>query len=138
MRDFRTLTVWQRAHALVLKLYKVAATFPPEELYGLASQVRRAGASVPTNIAEGCGTDGGLEFARFLQMAMRSACEVDYQLLLSRDLGFINPDEHLVLERELAEVKRILNVLIRKVRQDARQRAGWKRYPGGQKPTAKS
>jgi len=79
---------------------------------------------VPTNIAEGCGSDGGLEFARFLQMAMRSASELDYQLILARDLGFITYEAHKPLENELGEVKRILNALICKVRSDARsQRA---------------
>jgi len=120
MRDFRTLTAWQRSHAFALGVYKLTAPFPREELYGVTSQMRRSAASVPTNIAEGCGSDGGLEMARFLQMAMRSATELDYQLLLARDLGFITGEAHQSLENELSAVKRILNALIRKVRSDVR------------------
>jgi len=86
--------------------------------------MRRSSISVASNIAEGCGSGGGLELARFLQIAMRSASELDYQLLLARDLKFIRNEEHQPLENELAEVKRMLNSLIRKVRSDARnQRA---------------
>src|SRR2546426_11421850 len=112
MRDFRTLTAWQRSHAFVLDIYKLTASFPREELYGLTSQIKRSAASVPTNIAEGCGSDGGLEFARFLQMAMRSAGELDYQLLLAGDLTFIPPEEYLPLKVRSAEDKRIVNGLL--------------------------
>jgi four helix bundle protein len=87
--------------------------------------MRGSAAFVPTNIAEGCGADGGLDLARFLQMGMRSASELDYQLILARDLGYIAKDAHTPLESELSEVKKILNALIRKVRSDVRtQRLG--------------
>jgi four helix bundle protein len=119
MRDFRTLLAWQRSHAFALGVYKLTAGFPREELYLLTNQMRDSAASVPTNIAEGCGTDG-LDFARFLQMAMRSASELDYQLILARDLGYVSAEAHLPLERELHEVKRMLIGLIRKVRSDVR------------------
>ena len=81
--------------------------------------MRGSAASVPTNIAEGCGSGGGLDLARFLQIAMRSASELEYQLILARDLEYIANDVHAALENELIEVKRILNALIRKVRADA-------------------
>jgi len=119
MRDFRTLVAWQRSHAFALHVYKETATFPREELYGLTSQMRSSASSVPTNIAAGCGS-GGLDLARFLQIAMRSASELEYQLILARDLEYIANDAHIALENELIEVKRILNALMRKVRSDAR------------------
>src|SRR5688572_17350754 len=122
MRDFRTLVAWQRSHSFALRIYKVTADFPREELYLLTSQMRGSAASVPTNIAEGCGSDGGLDLARFLQMGMRSASELDYQLILARDLGYIPEDAHTPLEKELSEVKKILNALISKVRADVRSR----------------
>jgi len=81
--------------------------------------MRGSAASVPTNIAEGCGSGGGLDLARFLRIAMRSASELEYQLILARDLEYIANDVHAALENELIEVKRILNALIRKVRADA-------------------
>jgi four helix bundle protein len=88
MKDFRQLQVWQRAHTFVLELYRETNSFPREELYGLTSQVRRASVSIPSNIAEGCGRRGDAKFARFCQIAMGSASEAEYQLLLARDLGF--------------------------------------------------
>jgi len=120
MRDFRSLVAWQRSHAFALSMYRVTAPFPREERYGLTSQMRASAASVPTNIAEGCGSSGGLDLARFLQMAMRSATELEYQLILASDLEYITKEAHESLEREVIEVKRILNALIRKVRSDAR------------------
>jgi len=69
VRDFRTLRVWQKAHQLTLRLYTVTRTFPKDELYGLRSQIRSSAASIPTNVAEGCGRSGGAEFARFLNIA---------------------------------------------------------------------
>lgn len=90
MKDFKNLIVWRKSHEFVLKIYDITKDFPKEEIYGLTSQVRRASSSVPTNIAEGCGRNTEGELYRFLCMAMGSASEVEYQLLLSYDLGFIN------------------------------------------------
>ncbi|MFQ5961877.1 MAG: four helix bundle protein, partial [Candidatus Methylomirabilales bacterium] len=73
MRDFRELKVWEKAHHLTLAVYNATTTFPRDELYGLTSQIRRSCASIPANIAEGCGRGGDAEFARFLQIAMGSA-----------------------------------------------------------------
>ena len=70
MRDFKKLAVWERAHGLALDLYRSTSTFPASEVYALTSQVRRAAASVPTNIAEGCGRDSDAELARFLRIAI--------------------------------------------------------------------
>jgi four helix bundle protein len=115
MKDFRDLKVWAKAHALALSCYAVTKPFPREEIFGLVSQIRRAGSSIPANIAEGCGRRGNAELHRFLQIAMGSANELEYHLLLSRDLGYINPERHQEMQSQVEEVKRMLASLIRKV-----------------------
>ncbi len=118
MKDFRTLLVWQKAHQLVLMIYRATAGFPPEERFGLTSQLRRTAVSVPANIAEGCGRQGDAEFARFLGYSAGSASEVEYHLLLSRDLGLLHQETHRELEDQTTEVKRMLAALIAKIRAD--------------------
>lgn len=97
------------SHKLVLSIYEVTANFTKHELYGLTSQMRRAAASIPTNIAEGCGRGSDADFARFLQMAMGSGSELEYQLILAHDLGFIDKLQYDKLSNELIETKRMLN-----------------------------
>src|SRR5437660_12387062 len=116
MQDFRNLKVWEKAHALTLAVYRASGRFPKHEMFGLTSQLRRATSSVPCNIAEGCGRGGDTEFGRFLPIAMGSASEAEYQLLLARDLGYLPQAEHGALDRELVEVKRMLAALIQKVK----------------------
>ncbi len=123
MQDFTNLKVWHRAHALALSVYRATGPFPQEEQYGLTNQIRRACVSVPANIAEGCGTDGNADFGRFLQMAMRSASELQYHLLLARDLGYLDHEAHTPLNDAVQEVKRMLSVLITKVRARSYARA---------------
>src|SRR4051812_19852402 len=92
MRDFTTLKVWQAAHQLALDTYRVTQNFPREELYGITNQIRRASVSVPANLAEGFSREGDRERAHFVNIAIGSMGEVQYFLLLSRDLGFLaNP-----------------------------------------------
>jgi len=119
MQDFRDLKVWEKAHHVTLGVYKASAAFPKDELYGLTSQIRRSSVSVPSNIAEGCGRGGDAEFARFLQIAMGSASELEYQLLLAHDLGFMNSTKYKTLVNHVIEVKRMLAVLMQKVRTDS-------------------
>jgi four helix bundle protein len=116
MRDFRTLKVWQKAHLLTLAVYQATATFPKDELYGLTSQTRRSATSVPANIAEGCGRDGDAELGRFLQIAMGSASELEYHLLLARDLRLLDKRNEESLAASVTEVKRMLATLIRTIR----------------------
>jgi four helix bundle protein len=116
MQDFRKLKVWQKAHQLTLAIYEASRRFPKEELYGLTSQSRRAAASIATNIAEGCGRDGHADMARFLHIAGGSASEVEYQILLARDLGYLDPLSHERLTTDVQEVKQMLTALTRKVR----------------------
>jgi four helix bundle protein len=94
MKDFRQLKVWDKSHQLALAVYKATKEFPKEELYGLTSQIRRASMSIPTHIAEGCGRNIVADFARFLQIAMGSASETEYQLILACDLEFLPKDLH--------------------------------------------
>ncbi len=115
MGHFRSLKVWQKAHELALAVYGATAAFPREEQYGLTSQMRRSCASIPTNIAEGCGRDGDAELARFLRIAMGSTSELEYQLLLARDLGFLEPGAYDRLAGDATQVRRMLAVLIRKL-----------------------
>ena len=105
-----------KAHHVTLGVYKASATFPKDELYGLTNQIRRSSVSVPSNIAEGCGRSGDPEFARFVQIAMGSASELEYQLLLSHDLGFMNGTKYKTLANQVIEVKRMLAVLLQKLR----------------------
>ncbi|MDP1547711.1 MAG: four helix bundle protein [Anaerolineales bacterium] len=116
MKDFRQLKVWEKAHQLALAVYKVTKSFPKEELYGLTSQIRRASMSIPTNIAEGCGQNTDAQLARFLQIAMGSASETEYQLLLARDLEFIPNEQYKKLNTDVTEVKRMLTSFMQTLR----------------------
>ncbi len=108
MADFRKLTVWQRSHAMTLDIYKVTRSFPREELYGLTRQIRTASASIPMNIAEGCGRKTQTDRARFIDFASGSAAELDYQLELARDLGYLREPHYSRLAKEVDAVKRML------------------------------
>ena len=119
MQDFRRLKVWERAHALTLEVYRVSEKFPRQETYGLTAQVRRASASIGANIAEGACRKGDPEFARFLQMAFGSASELEYELLLTKDLGLLQISDHSRLSARVTEVKKMLASLISKLRADS-------------------
>jgi four helix bundle protein len=118
LRDFRELKVWEKAHLLTQAVYKATTTFPKDELYGLTSQIRRACASVPANIAEGCGRGSDAELARFLQIAMGSASELEYYFLLARDLNLLSGPKYERLTREVTEVKKMLASFILKLKAD--------------------
>jgi four helix bundle protein len=120
MKDFRSLKVMDKAHALTLAVYQVTTRFPREELFGLTGQVRKSAASVGYNLAEGCGRGTDADFARFVQIAMGSACEVEYQLLLARDLGYLPTEKHGPLEAATTEVKRMLAALLAKLKENSR------------------
>ena len=119
MRDFRELKVWQKAHQLTLSVYRVSNGFPTDERYGLTSQLRRASVSIPANIAEGCGRRGDREMSRFLQIAMGSASELEYHLLLAHDLGLLDNQSHRELEEYTTEVKRMLSSFLKKLIADS-------------------
>ena len=108
MRDFEQLKVWKRSHRLTLVVYEATAAFPKEEQYGLKSQIRRSCAAVPANIAEGCGRGSNTDLARFLQMSLGSASELQYHLRLAYDLSYVNPRAYERLTEEVIEIKRML------------------------------
>jgi four helix bundle protein len=116
MQNFKNLQVWEKSHALALAVYKATRSFPKEEVYALTSQLRRAAGSVPANISEGCGRGGDPEFGRFLQIAMGSACEMEYHLLLAHDLLYLSDDPFKQLTSDVIEVKRMLASLLGKVK----------------------
>jgi four helix bundle protein len=116
MKDFHNLKVWERAHGLTLSVYKVTRSFPNYELYGLISQIRRSSSSIPTNIAEGCGRDSQAEMIHFFLVAMGSSSELEYQIILAHDLEYLDEEEYGELSRELAEVRRMLNAYIQKLK----------------------
>jgi len=115
MQDFKNLKVWQKSHDLTLKIYKATLQFPKEEIYGLTSQIRRAGVSIPSNIVEGCGRNTDSDFGRFLNIAMGSANELEYQLYLARDLAYLKSSEFEQLLSDITEIKRMLNTFIQKL-----------------------
>lgn len=118
MRDFREIKAWQKGHSVTLAVYKATATFPKEELFGLTSQMRRASMSVEANIAEGCGRDGDAELARFLQIAMGSASELECHLVLATDLGLLSANISRSLINDTVEVKRMLAAFLKKLKAD--------------------
>jgi four helix bundle protein len=118
VQDFRELKVWQKAHELTLAVYRVSAAFPREELYGLTSQIRRACSSIAANLAEGFGRHGDAEFARYCSIAMGSASELEYHLLLAKDLKLIKPADYDELAPRATELKRVLTALMQRVRAD--------------------
>jgi four helix bundle protein len=119
VQDFRNLKVWEKAHALTLDVYKASKIFPREEMYGLTSQMRRASTSIGANIAEGVCRRGDVDFARFLQIAVGSASELEYHLLLARDLELMGAQDYQRLSNETIEVKRMLASLMQKLRADS-------------------
>jgi len=115
MKDFHQLQVWEKAHRLTLDIYRVTASFPRAETYGLTSQLRRASSSIGANLAEGCGREGDAELARFCAIARGSASELQYHLLLARDLQLISDSDHENLANASTEVKRMLTGLMQKL-----------------------
>jgi four helix bundle protein len=115
VEDFKDLRVWEKGYDLTLSVYKKTGCFPKEEMYGLTSQLRGATASIGANIAEGCGRRSDPEMRRFLQIARGSANEVEYHLLLARDLQFLPADDFKDLEAMVLEIQRMLASLVQRL-----------------------
>ena len=115
MQDYRKLKVWQKSHVFVLSIYKITACFPREEIYSLVNQLRRAAVSIPSNIAEGCGRTGNRGLKQFMSIAMGSTNEVEYQLLLAKDLGYIPTEEYNTLGKEAVEIRKMLASYIKRI-----------------------
>jgi four helix bundle protein len=116
VRDFRELRVWEKGHQLTLAIYKATGGFPGRELYGLTAQLRRCSASIPANIAEGCGRSGDAELRRFMLISMGSASELEYHLLLARDLDYLDSQQYQDLSQRTQQIKRMLSTFIIKLR----------------------
>ena len=116
MRDFRTLKVWQKASALTDTTYALIAQYPPTEQFALVAQMRRAAQSIELNISEGCGRKGDAEFARSLNIAMGSACELEDSLDISRRQNLGSEEKRRSAEGLVIEVKKMLAALLRKLR----------------------
>ena len=116
MRDFRELNVWEKAHQLALSVYHTTSEFPLSERYGLIDQMRKSCTSIPSNIAEGCGRNSNPEFAHFLQISMGSASELEYQVILAHDLGYLDSAKFNHLSGDIVEVKKMLPNLLGKLR----------------------
>lgn len=108
MRDFTKLEIWKRSHQLTLKIYSITKSFPKEELFGLTAQMRKSSSSMPTNIAEGCGRNTNPQLNRFLDIATGSASELQYQLILSKDLSYITGSVFLELHNETVEIRKMI------------------------------
>jgi four helix bundle protein len=116
MQNYKELKVWEKAHLFTVKVYTATKIFPKDELYSLTNQIRRASSSIPANVAEGCGRNSNPDFAKFLNIALGSANEAEYFLLLSKDLGYLLEDSYLEMSILINEIKGMLISLINKVR----------------------
>jgi four helix bundle protein len=112
LRNYKDLQVWQKAYQLCLEVYKATGEFPKHELYGIVAQIRRAAVSIPSNIAEGYGRKTTKEYIQFLYVAYGSICELETQVLLSGDLGYLSSDLLEKLQDGIREVERMLKALI--------------------------
>ncbi|MGC4129455.1 MAG: four helix bundle protein [Bergeyella sp.] len=122
MRDYKKYDIWKISHLLSLEIYELTKTFPKEEIFGLTSQIRRAATSSTINIVEGCGRGSDEDFKRFLRNASGSAFEVEYILLLSKDLGYISEEKFLEITPKSEELKMKISKLIIKLEEDINNR----------------
>ena len=113
MDNFRKLTIWKRSVELATVVYKKTSCFPKHEVYGLRSQIRRSVVSISSNIAEGSGRNSKRDFVKFLRYSYSSACELETQLLISKNLGYLTTEESKRILTELNEIQKMTFVLQR-------------------------
>ena len=118
VQKYTDLVAWQKAMTLVEEVYRIARKLPAEERFGLAAQLRKSAVSIPANIAEGCGRGTDSELRQFLQIEMGSASELEYHLLLARDLGYLETATYDPLNDQVTEIKRMLAAFIHKLKAD--------------------
>jgi len=116
MINYNSLQFWEKTHKLIIEIYSVTRNFPREEIFSLTNQMRRAAVSIGSNIAEGSGKSSKLDFLRYLEVSLASANELDYQLLISRDLSYIKDDKYQLLSSQTKEVKKMIYAYIKKSR----------------------
>jgi four helix bundle protein len=119
MRDFLKLDIWQRSHKLTLRIYQVSKLLPKNEMYGLASQIRRSSSSIPTNISEGCGRNSKAQLINFLQIAAGSCSELTYQLILCNDLHYITESNFKELFTDAVEIRKMLYSYLQKLKAES-------------------
>ena len=108
IKNFKNLSIWQRSRSLVKAIYLATNDFPKNEMFGLTAQIRRAGISIPSNIAEGCGRNTNKDLSRFLDISIGSICEVETQLYLAFDLEFISKEKAKILIDEIIEIRKMI------------------------------
>ncbi len=113
LKNYKELKVWQKSYELCLKIYRITTTFPKEERYGLTSQIRRSVVSIPSNIAEGYGRKSIADYIRMLYISYGSVCELETQILLAGDLGFIEETMLGTTNADILEIERMLKALIK-------------------------
>lgn len=116
IKNYKDLTVWQRAYQLCLTVYNATKEFPKEERYGLISQIRRAAVSLPSNIAEGNGRKSRTEYIQFLYIAYGSICELETQILLAGDLNYAGKESLKTVMKDIGDVERMLKGLIKSLK----------------------
>jgi four helix bundle protein len=116
MKNYEELEVWQKAHALTVHLYEATATFPRSEMFGLTSQIRRSAGSIGANLAEGCGRWSENELARYVQIAMGSASELQNHIGLAKDLGFLTEAAYSPLLKAVIGIRQMLTALLQTLR----------------------
>lgn len=114
MNNYKELEVWKRSIKLAVKMYKLTSILPLEEKFGLVSQLKRCAVSIPSNIAEGSGRKSNKDFAQFLSIAYGSLCELDTQVIISMELGFLKNQDLEEIEKEIGELQKMLFALIAK------------------------
>ena len=120
MHDYRKLRVWQEGRELVRVVYDASAKFPGSEQFGLINQARRAAVPIPSNIAEGSGRSSQIDYARFIDIAVGSACELETLFLLAEDLAYIGDGDNAMLLERIARVRRMLVRFRQRLRSDLR------------------
>ncbi len=115
MGNYKELIVWQKSVDLVTEIYTSTTAFPKEELYGLTNQIRRSSISIPSNIAEGHSRRSTNDYLQFLKIARGSCAELETQLIISKNLHYLNPEEFQILIKKTSEISKMLNAIITKL-----------------------
>ena len=113
LKHYKELLVWQKSYKLCLKIYGIAPNLPSEEKFGLTSQIKRSAVSIPSNIAEGYGRKTTADYIRMLYISYGSVCELETQILLAGDLGFVEESKLKSLNDDIDEIERMLKALIK-------------------------
>jgi len=113
LKTHKDLNVWKESRELVTEIYALTSKFPKDEVYSLTAQIKRAAISIPSNIAEGSARDSNKEYIHFLYISLGSAAELDTQLIIAKDLGFINEKEFIKISENLDSVSKMLSGLIK-------------------------